>query len=86
MLEHIPLKLDRLRCVVARRSAMRAAKSDVGSSVERRNEAGACYGATRWAGAFRVAGSSKGSPVGPATRFALFLPTTRNSSGADGST
>ena len=58
-----------LRCVRARRSARRAAKSDAAPSVERRNEAGARPHATRRAGRFCVVGSSKGSRVVPATRL-----------------
>jgi hypothetical protein len=81
-LEHIPIKLDQLRCVVAGRSARRAAKGDAVPSVERRNAADARHGATRRAGAFCGAGWSQGSPVGPATRFALLLPATQNASGA----
>jgi hypothetical protein len=42
--------LDRLRCVLARRSARRGAKGDAGASAERRNAAGARQGATRRAG------------------------------------
>ena len=56
-----------LRCVRARRSARRDAKSDAVTSVERRNEAGARPHATLRAGGFCVAGSSKGSTVVPAT-------------------
>ena len=48
------------------------------TSVERRNKAGARPRATRRAGGFCVVGSSKGSPVVPATRFALLLPTPQN--------
>src|SRR5260370_40115822 len=40
-LEHVLLLWNRLRCVRARRSARRAAKSDAVTSVERRNEVGA---------------------------------------------
>ena len=58
---------------------------DAGTSVERRNEAGARQRATRRAGDFCGAGLSKGSPVVPATRFALLLPATRNSLGAGAS-
>jgi hypothetical protein len=53
--------VNQLRCVVTRRTARRAAKSDAVPSVERRNEAGARRDATRRAGAFRGAGSSKGA-------------------------
>ena len=56
--------------------------SDAGPSVERRNDVGARPSAAQWAGAFRVAGSSRGSPVGPATRFAPLLHAARNPSGA----
>ena len=85
-LEHVSTKLNQLRCVVARRTARRAAKSDAAPSVERRNAASARHGATLRAGAFCDAGSSQGLPVGAATRFALLLPAAQNSSGATGST
>ncbi len=66
-LEHNPVRWNRLRCVVARRSVRRGAKGDAGASTlrsgsaaaaedgsaERRNAAGARPGATRRAGVFR---------------------------------
>src|SRR5437016_2893342 len=77
-LEHVLLIWNRLRCVRARRSARRDAKSDAVTSVERRNNAGARPRTTLRAGGFCVAGSSTGSLVVPATLFALLLPAPQN--------
>jgi len=95
-LEHCPAGLNRLRCALARRSARSDAKGDAEPSAERCDAPGAHQDATRRAGLFRGGGSSRGSPVGMATRFARparakahdapLLPAPRNGSGAGGLT
>jgi hypothetical protein len=54
----------------------------IGNTVERGDTAGARRNATRGAGFFCVAGSSKGLPVFPDTGCAFLLPAPQNPSGA----